>query len=73
MNKKQTIEMLEQQATVWNKIYTESKAKDAGLVLSVIESLLQAVKTGNGFAEGEYSGMVSCYGSEQLLDSVFKK
>lgn len=73
MNKKQTIAMIEAQCVEWDNLYTVSKAKDAGLVLSVLESVLHAMKTGNGFSQGEYAGMLACYGSDDLKDMVFPK
>ena len=70
MNKKQTIEMLNKQIDVWDKAYTTSRGKDAGLVVSVLQSILSTVMSGNGYADNELAGMTACYGSEALKLAV---
>lgn len=74
MNKKQLVKLLEQQAVAWHKLYVDSKAKDAALVESVIEDMLVAVNNPETApVDGQYVGMVACYGSDQLRDHVFPK
>lgn len=65
--------MLDRQRDEWNRIYNHSKALDAGLVLSVLNDLQSAIDRNTPIAEGDYAGMISCYGSDKLKDHVFKK
>ena len=74
MNKKQLVKLLEQQAAAWHKLYVDSKATDAALVESVIQDMLCAVNNPNTApVDGQYAGMVACYGSDQLRDHVFHR
>lgn len=66
-------EALKAQAAVWEDYYTASKAVDAALVASVLQDILDAMRCGYNVPESVHCGMLSCYGSKQLKDHVFKK